>query len=165
MPTDTLYGIVASALRPEAVERLYQVKSRMPAKPPIILIASIDNLSLFGVVPTDAQRAMLPRWWPGPVSIILPCSNPAFDYLHRGVGSLAFRLPDKLDLQTLLAESGPLIAPSANPEGLPPATTIVEARNYFGDAVDFYIDGGVLEGRASTIIRLGADGAVEIVRK
>ena len=165
MPTDTLYGIVASALKPEAVERIYRLKSRMPVKPPIILIASIEDLALFGVSPTPAQLKVLQTYWPGPTSIVLPCGAETFAYLHRGANSLAFRVPNDQKLQAFLHESGPLIAPSANLEGQPPAVTVAAARAYFGDAVDFYIDGGVIEGRASTIIRVSEDGEVEVLRK
>ena len=165
LPTDTVYGVVASALDPVALERVYRVKSRMPVKPPIILIASVEDLTLFGVSPTAAQRVVLDTYWPGQVSIVLPCDDERFAYLHRGAKSLAFRLPALPWLRAFLSESGPLMAPSANLEGQPPATTIAEARNYFGDGVDFYIDGGVLVGRPSTIIRLNPDGSQDILRK
>ena len=165
MPTDTLYGIVASAFDHEAIERVYRVKDRMPVKPPIILISSIDDLTLFGVTATEPEMKVLSEVWPGPVSVVLSCDDEAFEYLHRGARSLAFRLPDKRDLRDFLADSGPLIAPSANLEGHPPATTIEEAKKYFGDRVDFYIDGGVIEGTASIIIRVGVDGSVETLRK
>ncbi len=165
IPTDTLYGIVASALNQDAIERVYNIKQRTPTKPPIILISSLDDLALFNITPTEGERTILYAHWPGPVSIILPCDDERFAYLHRGAHSLAFRLPDKADLCALLVESGPLIAPSANPEGLPPAITINEARAYFGDKVDFYIDSGEVAGHASHIIRIHPDGTTEDVRK
>jgi len=73
-------------------------------------------------------------------------------------------LPKDPALQHLLAESGPLIAPSANPEGEPPAATIEDARNYFGDQVDLYLDGGTREGSPSTLMSMDEQGAVVVLR-
>ena len=90
---------------------------------------------------------------PGKTSIILPCPDEKFHYLHRGSNFLAFRLPADAPLRQFIYRTGPLVAPSANLEGLPPATTIEEAQNYFGDKVDFYIDGGKMEGSPSKLIK------------
>jgi hypothetical protein len=91
-------------------------------------------------------------------SIALPLPNNAnirqrWAYLHRGTNSIAFRLPNKQELLDFLKSHGPLVAPSANPEGLPPAQTIAEAKNYFGNNLDFYIGGAKrLTGPASTLL-------------
>ncbi|OGZ07859.1 MAG: threonylcarbamoyl-AMP synthase [Candidatus Lloydbacteria bacterium RIFCSPLOWO2_01_FULL_50_20] len=154
LPTDTLYGIVGSALLPETVERIYTLKERDPQKPLIVLVADIDDLERFGVVLSDRLSAHLNTYWPGPYSIILPTADDDFDYLHRGLGTIAFRLPDKEELRKLLREAGPIVAPSANIEGQPPAQTIEQAQKYFGTAVDFYIDGGEIDGKPSTILDL-----------
>ena len=82
------------------------------------------------------------KYWPGPNSLIIPNPKKGVDYLTRGSGTLAFRLPNDPDLLALINKTGPLIAPSANPEGLEPAKTIKQAKNYFGNRVDIYIDGG-----------------------
>ena len=163
MPTDTLYGLVASALSPEAVGRVYVLKNRSLQKPFIILISSFADLKTFEIVLEEETLKKLQKIWPGKVSFILPCSDEKFSYLHRGTKSLAFRIPDKSDLRELLKTAGPLIAPSANIEGNPPAQTIAEARNYFGGKIDFYIDGGELLGEPSTIIKFEA-GGIKIVR-
>jgi L-threonylcarbamoyladenylate synthase len=85
--------------------------------------------------------------------------------LHRGTKTLAFRLPSSQSLRTLLIETGPLIAPSANPEGQAPAQNITEAKKYFGDLVDFYLDGGEIHGKASKVIKLHKDGSIHILRE
>ena len=152
LPTDTIYGIVASALNEEAIARVYEVKGRATTKKTIILISSLDDLRAFGVILTEGQQKNLNRFWPGPVSIIVP-------------GDIAFRIPDDPSLIAFLKESGPVIAPSANPEGLPPAETIEEAKKYFGNMVDFYIDGGKRVGEPSTLIRLEENGAMTVLRQ
>lgn len=163
-PTDTIYGIVGSALSKKVVSRIYTIKGRDENKPFIILISRIEDLKLFGVKISPDQEKYLKSVWPGKVSVILPCKSKKFYYLHRGTNSLAFRLPKKKSLQALLKKTGPLVAPSANPQGLLPATTIREAKNYFGDTIDAYVSGGKLEGKSSTLISLLHEKA-EILRK
>ncbi len=165
IPTDTLYGLVAAASDEAAVERVYALKGRTPSKPCIILISSLDDLAQFGLAPTEKRRETLSRYWPGPVSIVLACGPGIPEYLHRGTKSLAFRLPDDTRLQQFLSKSGPLIAPSANPEGLPPATSIEEAAGYFGNHVDFYIDGSSRLGTRSTLIALDEHDSIKIIRE
>lgn len=162
--TDTLYGLVGSALIPEVVERIYRLKKRDPRKPLILLIGSIDDLAQFGIKVTPKLREKLNRYWPGKVSIILPCNSSKFDYLHRGTDSIAFRLPEKDDLCRILEKTGPLVAPSANPEGMLPAETITQARIYFNDLVDFYVDEGKVSGKHSKLIKF-IDDEVLVLRK
>lgn len=162
--TDTLYGLVGQALNKEAVEKIYKIKGRSEGKPLIILISSIDKLSLFGVKIDNQDKKKLEKFWPGAVSIILPCPFKKFEYLHRGTKTLAFRLPNKKSLIEIIKKTGPLVAPSANPEGLVPARNITEARRYFKDNVDFYMRGGKSKGIPSTVIKL-LDEKVEIIRK
>ena len=152
LPTDTLYGLVGSALQPETVERIIELKNRPEDKKFIILIGREKDLELFGVHLTDFQQEAIKKYWPGPVSLILSTKD----------GNLAFRLPAKEDLRELLQQTGPLIAPSANPSGASPATSIEEAKKYFGDKVDFYIDAGELTGQPSKLIDLTGEGEVII---
>ena len=160
--TDTIYGIVGQALHSETVERIYSVKKRTPTKPFIILISKVEDVSQFGIDIDSSLRKKLESYWPGPVSIILDCPKDTFKYLHRGTHTLAFRLPAKDELRTLIEQTGPLVAPSANPEGFPPATNIDEAKEYFDDEVDFY-NSGQVSSSPSKIIRI-AGNEIEIIR-
>ena len=165
IPTDTIYGVVARALAPRAVARVYKLRRRNPKKPFIILIHSASALAAFGVALDTSRRAsrhgyrraFLAEAWPGPVSVILPLAPRAakkYAYLHRGTRALAFRVPADAALCTLLKKTGPLVAPSANPEGEPPAKSIKEAEKYFGAGADFYVDAGRITGGASSLIDL-----------
>lgn len=158
LPTDTLYGIHATALNPKVVEKLYQLRNRKPDKPFIILISSIKQLSLFEIKPNTLIKNILNKYWPGKVSIVLPCITKKFEYLHRGTKTLAFRMPDKKELLELINETGPLISTSVNPEGLPPAKTIIEAKKYFGDQIELYVDQGTLDSPPSTLISINENG-------
>lgn len=158
MPTDTLYGVVASARISESVERVYRIRGRDPGKPCIVLIADTAALEEFGVVVTASEMEFLRRYWPGVVSVVLSCTENRFAYLHRGTDTIAFRVPHDQHLREILRETGPLIAPSANPAGLPPATTYDEAWRYFHDTVDVYVDGGSMVSEPSTLVRFDFDG-------
>jgi len=164
LPTDTIYGMVGSALIPEAVERIYQARKRDKDKPLIILISKMKDLALFGIHPDRSSEKILERLWPGEISVVLPCPNEKFKYLHRGGKTLAFRLPNKESLICLLKKTGPLVAPSANPEGDRPAGSISEAKNYFGNQVDFYIDEGITKSSPSSLVSL-ENSRLKILRK
>jgi L-threonylcarbamoyladenylate synthase len=157
VPTDTLYGLVGPARQPAAVERIYALRQRDADKPLITLIADITDLEQFGLRPSGRAQELLDQVWPGPVSAILACTKPELSYLHRGSGGLSFRLPAREDLRVWLRQTGPLVAPSANPQGQPPATTVAEAQAYFGDAVAAYVDGGELPGHPSALVDLRGD--------
>lgn len=160
--TDTIYGIVGQALSDQTVENIYALKKRTPSKPFIILVSHIEDVALFGVTLDDHVRAKLEGYWPGPVSVILDCSGEQFAYLHRGTHTLAFRLPDKMTLRELIDVTGPLVAPSANPEGFEPATSVEMVKTYFKNKINFY-NIGQGSGLASRIIKLSGDNE-EIIR-
>lgn len=159
--TDTLYGVVARADDQNAVERVYELKGRDDTKSPIVLVASIEQLY---DEPTISETQLLDTVWPGKVSVILP-STKAPAWIRRGNESVAYRLPADPKLCALLETTGPLIAPSANPQGQLPAMTIEQAIAYFGDNVDCYVDGGkVLDDTPSQLLRLKDNGEVERLR-
>lgn len=164
IPTDTIYGIVGSALDPAVVKRIYRLRRRDLKKPFIILIDSPAALRKFGIKLDKYKKAFLEEAWPGPISIILPAPAEELKYLHRGKRSLAFRVPADPVLRSMLRNTGPLVAPSANPEGQPPARTLAEAQKYFGADVEFYLDAGRVAGKASTLIDLTGDEPV-VIRK
>ncbi len=157
IPTDTIYGLVCSAFDQEAVEKVYEIKGRDPEKPLIILISSVKDLARFSISPNPSKKGFLSSNWPGEVSIVLPSLDQKFDYLSRGHRSLTFRLPADNKLISLLQKTGPLVAPSANPQGLAPAEDLEEAMHYFIGQVDFGVDGGTIEGSASTLVDLSGE--------
>jgi len=127
------------------------------------LISSIADLGLFGVQLTTTQKEIKHKLWPGPFSILLPIDQKRFAHITH-THSIAFRIPTDTWLRDFLTLSGPVIAPSANPTAQKPAESISEAQAYFGDGVDFYIDGGVRTGKASTLLEVDAGGNIQIHR-
>ena len=176
MPTDTLYGLVGSAFSKQAIERIYKIKNRDVSKPLIVLISKISDLKKFDICNTfhhgekcldsvqSVQSLTLNKFWPGKVSIILPCASTKFKYLHRGTKSIAFRFPKSKSLIEVMKKTGPLVAPSANPEGLKPAENIKQAKKYFKDAIDFYLSSGTLKSKPSAIIKFEKNGEIKILR-
>ena len=149
LPTDTLYGLVGSALSKKTVERIYKLKKRNFKKPFIILISSINDLKIFEIKVDENIKKFLRK---RKTSIILSCSVKKYKYLHRGKKSLAFRIPHKQNLIKLLKKVGPLVVPSANLENKIPAYNIIQAQKYFGDQVDFYINEGIKKSFPSRLI-------------
>lgn len=159
LPTDTLYGLVCRAADQAAVARLYALKAR-DHKPGTLIAANIDQLVELGI--PRRYLVAVQQFWPGPVSVETPHH---IDYLNQSTGRQGIRIPDSPELQALLEKTGPLQTTSANQPGEPPATVIAEAQKYFGDRVDFYVDGGDLSGRLpSTILRI-VDDEIEVIRQ
>lgn len=160
IPTDTVYGLVAKAYDKLAVNRLYVLKNRTN-KPGTVLAASIDDLVSLGI----KRRYLKPveHFWPNPISVVVP-SELTLNYLDSGLGSLAVRIPKDVWLINTLRQTGPMLSSSANLPSEPPATTIEQARQYFGERVDQYIDRGELTGEPSTIVRI-IDDNLEVLRQ
>lgn len=152
VPTESVYGLVASAQNAFAIDRVYDVKHRPDIKPCIVLIAQANDMRLFGIDTATIDKAS--NYWPGKVSVVVPADNALYEHLTRGTGSIAFRVAGTSILQEIVSVSGPIIAPSANPDALAPATTVQQAYDYFGDSIDFYIDGGECNERPSTVVNL-----------
>lgn len=163
MPSDTIYGIFGSALIPDIIEKIYTLRKRDLDKPMIILIDSATQLQNFSIELDNKTKQILEKLWPNPVSVILPCNDHNFFYLHRGTHSLAFRIPKDQRLLEILKISGPLVAPSANIQGQPPATNIKEAKSYFPKDVDFFEEGEITSTQPSTVIEV-INGEIKVIR-
>lgn len=160
-PTDTVYGLIGLVSNKEAVEKIYSIKKRDPTKSLIVLISDLAQLNKFGVQQSDIDNAS--HYWPGRISLILNVVNVA-DYLTRGKPNLAFRLPESKMLRSLIAKTGPLVAPSANPEGQAPALTRRQAMNYFGSEVDYYVGNNKKIDKVSSVILDLSNSLIKQVR-
>ena len=143
---------------------MYTARKRESGKPCIVLISSISELERFGIVIDSLSKSLLDSVWPGAVSVVFPLEGEEWRHVHRDTSSVAFRVPKNAHLQEFLRESGPIIAPSANIAGEDSAQTIEEAIDFFHSDIDFVVDGGVLSGEPSTLVRI-SDGKWEILRQ
>lgn len=161
MPTDTQYGLITSVSYPGSINRLYSLKGR-ENRPGTLLAASPEQLLRLGLDAEDIKTAE--RFWPGAVSVVIPAPN-TLHYLHLGMGSLAVRIPDNEPLRRLLSQTGILQTSSANPTGEQPAETMHQAKQFFDDKVDFYVDArGSVLGQPSTVIAI-KHGKVSVLRQ
>ncbi|WP_457677936.1 L-threonylcarbamoyladenylate synthase [Thermovibrio sp.] len=162
-PTDTLYGLLGSALNEKAVEKVYQVKGREKSKPLIVLFSSLSEVEKFGVLIPEGFREGLKELFPAPVSVILPLkeNSPLREVFKRA--NLAVRVPADEFLIKVIELSTPLFAPSANPSGKEPARDCKECFRYFKGKVPLCIK-GKCEGKPSTLISL-LKGKVEVLRE
>jgi tRNA threonylcarbamoyl adenosine modification protein (Sua5/YciO/YrdC/YwlC family) len=154
-PTETVYGIAVAATHPEAVERLYEVKRRPRAKAMSLMVAGMEPvLERCPTIPPKAL-ALMKRFWPGPLTIVLPTVAPD----GSEGGWIGFRYPDHPLAQGLVRAAGvPLLVPSANISGRPPATSAQEVLRQFPDEIDLVIDGGPTGGGlASTVVQVRGD--------
>jgi len=166
MRTDTVYGLLASVNRHDALRRLAGLKQRAADKPFLLLAADwIGVRSVTRSVPPVA-RMLGARHWPGPLTLVLPGEDGLPCEVTGAGPTVAVRIPgDPLLLAVVGAVRCAVAAPSANPAGEPPALSAEEVRARFGDAVDLVIDGGtVTNDRASTIVNCAGISA-EIVRE
>jgi L-threonylcarbamoyladenylate synthase len=154
IPTDTVYGIAALPCIPRAIEAIFEAKGRPEDKPLPVLGASVADLAAI-VEFDDRARELARRFWPGPLTLVLPRA-PGFEADLGGTvaGSVGVRVP-AFDLAlALLGRTGPLAVTSANKSGDPPATTAEAARRALDDAVEVVIDGGSRGGVPSTVLSL-----------
>ena len=150
LPTETVYGIAVSPMR-AGIDLLFAVKGRPTTK--AIPILGRDVEALAGVVVFDrAAQRLAERFWPGPLTLVLPRAATFDVYLGEGEPGVAVRVPDDPVAAGVLGSSGVLAVTSANRSGQPPARTIEEAKAAFGDDVRVYLDGGPRAGRPSTLI-------------
>lgn len=158
--TDTIYGIIALASSKVGVEAVYAAKNRNPKKQCIVLVAKPSDVGEYANTVASYSGNNQP-----PTSVIVPATNEP-EWLLRGGDTIAYRVTRNSFLVELINRVGPVIAPSANPEGLPPATNIAQAKGYFGNRVGCYVDGGEVPPtvHASRIIEILASGEVREIR-
>ena len=157
LPTDTVYGIGADPFSHSAVGRLLGAKGRDQTMPPPVLGGLCEELlsllDFTSLEQRDTVEQLAREFWPGPLTIIAP-SKAQFGWDTESVnGTIAVRMPGSDLAISALRVTGPLAVTSANRTGMPAARTLDEAREYFGDEVSVYIDGGASPlGRPSTIV-------------
>jgi L-threonylcarbamoyladenylate synthase len=152
-PTDTVYGL---AVLPGGEGRIHEIKAR-PADLPLILMLAEPSQAAAFVTVDHRSRWYMERWWPGPLTLVLPAQD-------KGVGTLGVRIPDHPLALELLRAAGPLFTTSANRHGEPPALTAEEAARLPGLAG--VLDGGrVPGGEPSTVIALLPGMEMTVIRE
>ena len=165
-PTETFYGLGADALNEDAVERVVSLKGRNPDSPIAVIIADREMLSQIvdGVSPV-AQK-LINRFWPGPLTLVLPAKEGLPAPLLNREGKIGVRVSSHPLATQLTRELGrPLTATSANPSGKEPARTLQEARTYFSGRVEVFLDGGTLAGKAGSTVAEVIESKLRFIRE
>ena len=155
-PTETVYGLGADAFNEKAVCRIFEVKKRPSFDPLIVHVSSFrEAMELWSEVP-DAAKLLMSRFWPGPLSIVLPKSGRVPDVVTSGLPTVAVRMPAQETALRLIREAGrPLAAPSANLFGYTSPTSAASVAEDFGKEVGMILDGGPCSvGVESTVVKI-----------
>jgi L-threonylcarbamoyladenylate synthase len=141
--TETVYGLGANALDPRAVARIFEAKQRPLFDPLIVHLAdAADVVTLARDIP-PAARLLMDRFWPGPLTLVLPKQPVVPDLVTSGLETVAVRIPDHPQARELIRRAGiPVAAPSANLFGRISPTTAEHVLDQLGDRIDAVLDGG-----------------------
>lgn len=170
-PTETVYGLAASAAKQESVERLREVKGRGSTQPFTVHIGRREDSEQFVTELSPIARRLIKKGWPGPMTLIFSVPDPRMTPVYASLSpsgaeavftnkSVGIRYPDHPQGAALLAEAGvPVIASSANVTGRPAPTDADSVRAELDGRVDFILDGGSSRYRqASTIVEISDNG-------
>ncbi|MDR2390506.1 MAG: L-threonylcarbamoyladenylate synthase [Planctomycetota bacterium] len=157
-PTETVYGIGVMHGHPGALERLRRLKDRegTDAKPFQLLVDSLDMARSLGAMPPPEAERLARRFWPGPLTLIIPDAG--------GPVGVGIRVPDSPFVRGLCRRLGrAIVASSANPAGRPPPIGPDQA-DVFGEGVDLLVDGGPTAGGIPSTVAICLNGRLKIAR-
>ena len=158
-PTETVYGLGGNALDPQASMKIYAAKGRPSDNPLIVHIAELSKLADITTEIPEGAKILAEKYWPGPLTMILPKADIVPRETTGGLDSVAVRFPsDKIAQELIKAGGGFVAAPSANTTGRPSQTMAEHVEEDLGDAIDMIIDGGQVGiGLESTIVDFTED--------
>ena len=167
VPTETVYGLAARADSDTAVAAIYRAKGRPDFNPLIVHVADLAQAQALAQL-DDRARDLAARFWPGPLTMVLPLrpGAPVAAAVTAGLDTIALRMPAHPAMRAVLTQAGlPLAAPSANRSGAVSPTTASHVAASLAGRIPLVLDGGECErGLESTIIALRGDGSWQILR-
>ncbi len=155
VPTETVYGLAANALNPDAVRKIFQAKSRPFIDPLIVHVCDMQMAETVAEFSPEA-KLLAEKFWAGALTMILPRKKIVPDIVTAGMDTVAVRMPSHPTMRELIKISNcPIAAPSANPFGYVSPTKAEHVAEQLGDKIDFILDGGECEcGVESTIVMM-----------
>lgn len=153
VPTETVYGLAADALNPDACRQIFEIKRRPLIDPLIVHVYDVPQAAALAYFSPLAER-LAQTFWPGPLTLVLPKKSQVPDLITAGRETVGLRIPQHPLLRKVLRLSGlPLAAPSANPFGSLSPTTAQHVRNSLEARAPYILDGGACAvGVESTIV-------------
>jgi L-threonylcarbamoyladenylate synthase len=153
VPTDTVYGLAARLDRPAALAAVFAAKDRPPGLALPVLVGRWRQAREVASSWPRAASMLAARFWPGALTVVVPCDPVLGAHLGGGGASVGLRRPRQRWVQALCRTAGPLATTSANKHGTPPCTTAAEVCEHFGTgAVALVVDGGTCDGLPSTVV-------------
>jgi L-threonylcarbamoyladenylate synthase len=154
-PTETVYGLGADGLNPIAVAKVFEVKKRPTFNPLILHISQKEQLEKYSSIKSDKVFKLIEKFWPGPLTLVLPKTSIVPDIVTAGNLTVAIRMPNHpVALQLIEACNTPIAAPSANKFGHLSPTEASHVEKYLGNKVEMILDGGKCQvGVESTILQ------------
>ncbi len=167
VPTETVYGLAARADDAAAVARIYHAKGRPGTNPLIVHVDTFQQAETLAHF-SDAAKALAARYWPGPLTLVLPLLGgaPVTAAGSAGLPTIAVRMPAHAAMRALIRESGcPLAAPSANRSNAVSPTSAAHVAATLDGRIDLILDAGPCEkGVESTIVAVRHDGTIDVLR-
>lgn len=153
-PTETVYGLGANGLDEKASSGIYRAKGRPSDNPLILHIAEKSALNNLVTEVTPSAKALIDKYWPGPLTVVLPRAQVIPDIITGGLNTVAVRMPDSVVARELIRRAGvPIAAPSANTSGRPSPTTAQMVIDDLDGKINAVIDAGPCDvGVESTVI-------------
>ena len=166
LPTDTLFGLAANVFDEDALRRVFEIKGRPASQPIPVLVNGLNMADRVAEQLPDWAERLAERFWPGPLTLILPASGTLSPLITAGGDTVAVRSPDHWVPQELMKRLDvPITGTSANPSGRPDPKTPQEVKAQLGSLVDAVVDlGPTPRGTASTIVAVDG-GEVRLVRQ
>lgn len=167
MPTDTFYGLAADPFNLRAVERVYEIKSRSRHKPLSLLIESEEQAEMLARDPLPDEFYELARkFWPGPLTIIVPAASRLPLKVTANTGNVALRIPSaNIPLSVIRAAGVPITATSANLSGASECTTASAVRDQLQERIAIIVDGGPSPRDVSSTIVDLSEGGWRVLRE
>lgn len=174
IPTETVYGLAANALNSAAVARIFEIKNRPTFDPLIVHISGIDQVDLYAEDFPEIARKLAEKYWPGPLTLILPKKSIIPEIVSSGQPTVGLRVPaHELTLALLRKLDFPLAAPSANPFGYVSPTSAAHVNAQLGHEICYTLDGGhchvgiessivAFDGEMPVVLRLGGISTADI---
>lgn len=159
LPTETVYGLFAQALNEDAVNRVYQLKQRPRDKAMNLNVSNLNDIYFFSQNPPYFLEKLYNRFMPGPLTIILKANEKVPFWVNSGLDTVGFRLPNHEKTLRLIAETGPLIGPSANVSGQESGKEFTKLLSQFSEKLEGIADDEALTGIDSTILDLSGPKA------
>ena len=164
-PTETFYGLGAKFDMEKALKKIYELKQRPDEKAMPLIIGNKELLSVITASVSNIAESLMNRFWPGPLTLILPAKENLSEFITGGTNTVAVRIPgESFALHLAKTANFPITATSANVSGASPAQNAETVMSCFGDTIDLIIDGGTTPGGLPSTVVDVTESEIRIMR-